>query len=327
MLRRKFYIPYLERQLYLSASMMNFHNLQKLLYGVSASIKGYSLQVRSNLDFLSSLNISLTKRGLFWSPFSLHSQSLFLQKWKEHYDHQQVFSTVELPPPPQIDSELYPELRILYKNGNDILENMHTMVKILNKLRNILVQISKILRYFIDLQVATAETTLKGLFFNTSKQEDGKSKIKALNSVYHYISSKFYEQLYLFSVGLRSRWTIEYCTEEEPLDHGEDENIISATTKTCSPKQHKTIRIPIELDWGCEWFRLWCFIDLVIVDIDQFVMYWWNRLFRINKNVAFEYSFSDIWQFSTITFCVTLLDVYTLFSKTWQLAQLLGNKR
>ncbi|KAG2382967.1 hypothetical protein C9374_004934 [Naegleria lovaniensis] len=322
MLRRKFYIPYLERQLYLSASVMNFHNLEKLLYGVSASIKGYSLQVRSNaLDLWSYLNISLTKRGLLWSPFTQSSQSLFLQKWKEHYENQQVFSTVELPPPPKIDSELYPELRIL-DDKTSRFNNMHTIIVVMNKFRNVLVQISKILRYLIDLQVATAETTLKGLFSSPNNDKTSSNRV-AVKSIYHYISSKFYEQLYLFSVGLRSRWSIEYCTEEEPLENGQDENI---TAVKRAPKQHKTIRIPIELDWGCEWFRLWCFVDLVIIDIDEFVKYWWNRLLNLKNTARTAHSLSDIWRFSTITFCVTLLDVYTLFSKTWQLAQLLGKK-
>ena len=304
MMRRKFYISKLARQLYLSLSVMNFHNMKRFIYGVSASLKGYSLQVRSNMDL--DVNVSLTKRGLLWSPFSEQSQQNFLQYWKDHYENQEIFSKIELPPPPKIDSYLWPELRILPR-GDEMLH----WVNAINHMRNILVQFSKILRYFVDLQVSTAETSIRGLFTSTFHK-----------NIYHYLSSKFFEQLYLFSVGFRCRWTIEYGTNllYEGRDSLQDDNDQQSIQKQQQQQnisdemaiRKKQVRIPIELDWGCEWFRLWCFVDVTIDVQDQYRS--WMDILKMN------------WHQTTLTLCITLLDVYTLFSRTWSLSQLLFNR-
>ncbi|KAL9649537.1 hypothetical protein ABK040_003215 [Willaertia magna] len=174
MLRRKFYI-WKDYQFYLSTSFLNFHNLQNAIFGISTSIKGYFLEMKkyfrednSNKNY----SFSFSKRSILYSPFGNNSKILNL--WKKYYAEQ---PNMELPPPPKLDYNLYPEMRLF---------------TFLDKFRNIIVQFSKILRYLIDLQLSYTEYNFKF----------------TIGHLKNYVITKLLEQIYLLAI--RSRFCILY---------------------------------------------------------------------------------------------------------------------
>lgn len=254
LLRRKFFFLKkwfgIQRPLYVTGSVINFHLPEReRLFGINTSIRGFSLQCKR----LGQRNaVEFSKAG-YWSPFSEEQRSTILNKWKEYY---KLEEDLQLPPLPIFATPF---------------ENLDIHAPIFWQLFRIakssLYQFSKVFRYFIDLQISTIEHTVKR--FYPFQWQVFKS----------YILSRVYEQIYLISLGFRSRIGVEYSWKR-------DEQL----------QMNKAFRIPFEMNWGCDYFRIWLFLDLAS---EQTASKWQNK--------------------HQATIAATLLDVYTLFTYTLSL--------
>jgi hypothetical protein len=155
-------------------------------------------------------------------------------------------------------------MRLNQKSGK--LNQIEKIKSWIDFFRNIIYQISKIIRYFVDIQVSVIESTING-FWPTN-----------YNQYKSFFLSKFYEQIYIFTQGSRIRTSIEY-------------------TKKVNEKNEivKVIRNPLEINFGCDLFRVWLIFELLIDTKDV-----WNVGHNFN-------------------FAITLLDVYTLCNYTFNL--------
>jgi hypothetical protein len=273
MYRHKFFLtPIAERPVYLTTSVINLHTSNPIA-GISAAIKTLSLQYRR---YNGRNAISLSNRS-YWTPFSMSTRKRYLENWKKHYEKEEI---VKLPPPPIFHAALPPEMRWTFFRPNDseVLKTsdlsgfsyyniMRLVIYYFDTFRNIMHQVSKALRYFVDIQIATAESSLKNYW------PIRLSKYRSL------FLSRFYEQLYLFSMGPRSRASIEYSWKK-----GEGYTFSNV------------YRLPIEMNWGCDIFRIWLFLDLYAESYDKK----WKQ----------EHS---------TTIAITLFDIYTLYTYTLSL--------
>ena len=289
MCRRKFHvnIPFVitdQRPLYVTASVINPQSSTDRISGVTAAIRSIAVQYRR---FNGRNAISLSKRS-YWTPFSKERRKFYLTQWKSHYEREEV---IRLPPPPIFTSALPPEMLLSkfhsdetgtlesHISPSDVFSLRHMAKVVLRNvdvLRNIVHQVSKALRYFIDIQIATAESTIRNYW------PIDFTRYKSL------FLSRFYEQLYLFSMGPRSRLSIEYSWKRVPNEADYSQSF------------SHVYRVPMETNWGCDLFRVWLFVDL------------YSELCK------------GKWQHDhNSTFAVTLFDVYTLFSYTVSLNPLL----
>jgi hypothetical protein len=123
---------------------------------------------------------SVSKRS-FWTPFSKEFQQKNLENWKIHFEEEGIFQ--EMPLPPTIEYYLPPEMEV---------ENW----KYFNFFRNIIHQTSKVLRYFVDVQSSSLQTSFQGIL--------------SLDKWKSSFWKKYYEQMYIFSSGFLSRFSFEY---------------------------------------------------------------------------------------------------------------------
>ncbi|KAL0491697.1 hypothetical protein AKO1_010174 [Acrasis kona] len=262
LLRRK--LTLMNSPLFITGSVTNPHIPQDSILGLSAASMGYCLQYRTHKDRSA---ISMSRRGMFITPFKDSTKKHFLDSWKKYYENEEL---INLPPAPTFQSVLPHSMRwhSNVKNKNSFLG---VVIKYIDTARNVAHQISKVLRYFIDVQIATVENTVQNLWPMKFY------KYKA------YILSRVYEQLYVFSVGCRTKSSVEYSWKKDVKGF----------------LQH-VFRVPLEMDWGCDLFRLWLFVDLYM------------EVARKNLQFKFRHQHS-------VTVAVTLFDVYTLFSYTLSL--------
>jgi hypothetical protein len=68
--------------------------------------------------------------------------------------------------------------------------------------------------------------------------------------------SRLYEQLYILSAGCRSRAAVEYSW-------GRDKE----------GKLREAFRVPLEMNWGCDFFRVWLLLDFYSEYKERWVWY------------------------------------------------------
>lgn len=185
MLRRKFLTP--GAPLFITTSLTNPHDKPEMIAGISAAMRGYSLQYRRHRERSA---VSFSRRGMFWSPFTQNMKNSFLTKWRKNYENEEIMN---LPPAPRLHTALPPEMRY-YSALYDRDSPTTKIVQYFDLLRNIIHQVSKVFRYFIDIQIATIENSVQSLW------PIDLSKYKA------FFLSRFYEQLYVFSLGSRTKY-------------------------------------------------------------------------------------------------------------------------
>lgn len=195
-----------------------------------------------------------SKRG-YWTPFPITTRQSLLRTWRKEYEPEEL---MVLPPPPQFDSAS----NVLPYQGS-----VHE--RLVGRAKNVVHQLSKVFRYFVDLQLATLRHTWKNFY---------PVRWKRYRS---FALSRIYEQLYLLSLGCRSRVAVEYSWRRDK-----------------SLQLLQGFRVPLEFNWGCDVFRIWAFLDLVSEHSSR-TGKWSNR--------------------HSATITATLFDVYTLFSFTLSL--------
>eukprot|EP01080_Neovahlkampfia_damariscottae_P002944 gene2944-4954_t len=194
---------------YFITSVVNPH-LNDMISSIGYGTRGVWLNFKHSINN----NIfSISKRS-FWTPFSREFQQKNLENWKIYYDEEGIVQ--EMPLPPTIEYYLPPEMEM--KDW-----------KYFNFFRNIIHQVSKIFRYFIDVQSSSLQTSLQDVW-----------SLKTWNASFW---KKYYEQMYIFSSGFLSRFSFEF-------------------------NWNKSIRIPFDMHWGCDLFRVWLLLDIYWENIE-----------------------------------------------------------
>lgn len=192
--------------LFFITSIFNPHNKKDRIISITSGIPGTWLNFKNYFDRQS---IALSK-SISWTPFSLDYRKELMGNWKKFLDNNEMFETT-IPFPPTWEYQLPSDLAF------------HS--ELLNFFLNYIFQISRYLRYFMDIQFSTIESQL--------------SSISSFSGVKNLLYSKFYEQFY-FLLGMNFKSTFEYSWNE----------------------MKKTFRIPLMFNWGCELFRIWFVTDL-----------------------------------------------------------------
>lgn len=192
--------------LFFIASVYNPHNIKERITSITSGIPGTWLNFK---NFFDRNSLSITK-SISWTPFSLNYRKVLMTNWKNFFDNNQMFET-PIPLPPSWEHSLPSDLSFESEFFNYFL--------------NYIFQISRFIRYFIDIQFATIESQL--------------SSISSIAGIKNLLYSKFYEQFY-FLLGMNFRSSFEYSWGE----------------------LKKSVRIPLMFNWGCELFRVWLVTDL-----------------------------------------------------------------
>jgi hypothetical protein len=128
MLRRKFLTPH--APLFITTSLTNPHDITEMISGISAAMRGYSLQFRRHRERSA---VSFSRRGIIWSPFTANMKNTFLTRWRKNYENEEV---TNLPPAPKFHSALPPEMRshsLLYDRDSSVeVTHCNNMINILD---------------------------------------------------------------------------------------------------------------------------------------------------------------------------------------------------
>jgi hypothetical protein len=200
-------LMWFSRPLFLIASVSNPHDWKSMIPTLSSGCAGWWLNYKKSIEKHS---IYLSKRNNY-TFFSMPYRNYLLKTWKEYFNNPEVFE-LPIPLPPVWEHQ--------------IPVDMDLGIAFLNRIVNLFHQVGKIIRYFIDVQISTIESSMKGVYSS--------SNLKML------FLSKFYEQFYILSFGFQTRTIVEYAWNE---------------TK-------KSFRFPFEFSWGCDIIRIWALLDL-----------------------------------------------------------------
>mmetsp|Transcript_2524 Transcript_2524/g.3653 ORF Transcript_2524/g.3653 Transcript_2524/m.3653 type:complete len:761 (+) Transcript_2524:61-2343(+) len=236
--------------------------------------QGYRLRYKHHIDKSKIKSIQLGTKG-WYSIIGPTWRGKILTAWKYYARHQDAF--VVLPPAPRFE-------KAYYQRESDAM--LHRSQEIIYYTKHMLLQISKILRYLIDMQVSTVSSTLS-YFFSPPSFAVAKRRWKSA------WLGRTLEQIYILSCGFYSKSRSE----------------VSWQTDRKTGKKMYALTVPIEWHWGCDLFRFWVFVDLYMQYKPKKYM---KDSIRHQHSVTIALTLFDVYTLFTYTYSLHPLLKYIL---------------